>query len=101
VLFIEFLDREVELLTLLALYQQFGNFGAPLMVLWPHLSNFAFFGALAPPLIWPEGVLRELALVLGERGLGFGVPDATLVVRKVFPCETDDFGEGAVVSLDL
>jgi hypothetical protein len=71
------------------------------MVLRPHLSNFAFFGALAPPLIRPEGILRELALVLGERGLGLCMPDPTLVIRKVLPCEADDFGEGAVVCFDL
>lgn len=50
---------------------------------------------------WPEGILRELALVLIERELRLSVPLLTLCLGEVLPGEPDDLRERTVVRLDL
>jgi hypothetical protein len=48
-----------------------------------------------------KSVLRVATLVLVESGFGLDVPDLALFVGKVLPSETDDFGKGGMVGLDL
>lgn len=99
---VEFLDGRVELLTFLALNEQFCNLSASFMVLRPHFSDLAFLGsAFAPPLSGPKSVLGELTLMFVESSLSAGVPELALIVAKVLPRETNNFRESTVIRLDL
>lgn len=71
------------------------------MILWSYLSDLPFFVPFTSSLVWPKRILGELALVFVERSLGFRTPKLPLAIGKALPGETNNFGEGAVVGLNL
>jgi len=97
---VEVLDGVSELVSLLAVTQQFHYLFTTFDVLRFRLSYPAF---LLLSLVGDrtECVLRPFALVLLLCLLGLEVPGPALVVRKVLPGHTDDLGERAVVRLHL
>ena len=108
---VELLDGRLQVRALLALDEQLGNLGAALHVLGAHFSYLALLRAgsaavaatraLGFDVRRTEGVIGELALVLGLGDFGFAVPELTLLVGHVLPSEADDLRQRAVVRLDL
>jgi hypothetical protein len=107
---VELLDGRLEVRALLALDEQLRDLGAALHVLRTHFSHFALLGggsaavaaaALGFDVRRAEGVIGELALVVGLGDFGFAVPELALLVRHVLPGEPDDLRKRAVIRLDL
>ncbi len=90
----------LEVRALLALDQQLRDLGTTLHVLRAHFSHFTLLGgvaatataraALGLDVRRTEGVIGELALMLGLGDLGFAVPELAFLVWHVLPGESDD-----------
>ena len=107
---VELLNSRLEVRAFLSLDEQLRDLGATLHVFWTDLSHFALLGmgatasaraALGLDVRRTEGVIGELALVLGLGDLGFAVPELAFLVWHVLPGETYDLRKRAVVRLDL
>jgi hypothetical protein len=102
VVLVEFFHCRLKVGAFLALDEQLSDLGTALHVLWPNFPHLALLcAAFALHVRRAERVRWVLALVLGLRDLGFGMPDLPLLVRHVLPSEPNDLREGAVVCLDL
>jgi hypothetical protein len=108
---VKLMNSRLEVRTLLALDEQLRDLGTTLHIFWTHFSHFALLGidvatagartALGLDMRRTEGVIGELALVVGLGDFGFAVPELALLVRHVLPGEPDDLRKRAVVRLDL
>lgn len=107
---VKLLHSRLEVRAFLALDEQLRDLGATLHVFWTHFPHFALLGigaataaraALGLDMRGTEGVIGELALVLGLGHLGFAVPELAFLMWHVLPGESYDLRKRAVVRLDL
>lgn len=110
---VKLLHSRLEVCALLALDEQLRDLGTTLHIFWTHFSHFALLGigaaaaataarpALGLDMRRTEGIIGELALVLGLGSLGFAVPELAFLMWHVLPGESDDLRKRAVVRLDL
>ena len=111
---VKLLHGRLEVHALLALDEQLRDLVTTLHVFWTHFSYFTLLGigaataacttprtALGLEMRRTEGVIGELALVLGLGDLGFGMPELAFLVWHVLPGESNDLRKRAVVRLDL
>lgn len=99
---VELLNGSFKLGALLPLNKKLGDLLATLDVLRTDLPYLAFIcSTLSFQMKRAEGVVGELALMLGLRDLGLAVPELTLFVRHVLPSDADDLRERAVIRLNL
>ena len=88
---VEFLDRRLEVGTLLPLDEELRDLGATLHVLGPNFAHLALLrGTLGLDVRRTERVIGELALVLCLGDLGLAVPELALFVRHILPGEPND-----------
>ncbi len=107
---VKLLHSRMEVRALLALDEQLRDLGTTLHVFRTHFSHFALLGigaataaraCLGLDMRRTEGVIGELALVLGLGHLGFAVPELAFLMWHVLPGESYDLRKRAVVGLDL
>lgn len=108
---VKLLHSRLEVGALLAFDEQLRDLGATLHVFRTHFAHFALLGvgaaaaaaarALGLDVRRTEGVIGELALVLGLGHLGLAVPELAFLMWHVLPGESYDLRERAVVRLDL
>lgn len=88
---VELLNGSFKLGALLPLNKKLGNLLATLDVLRTDLPYLAFIrSTFSFQMKRAEGVVGELALMLGLRDLGLAMPELTLLVRHVLPGDADD-----------
>jgi hypothetical protein len=107
---VKLMNSRLKVRALLALNEQLGDLGTTLHIFWTHFSHFALLSigagtaaraALGLDMRRTEGVIWELAFVLGLGGLGFAVPELAFLMWHVLPGESYDLRKRAVVRLDL
>jgi len=99
---VKLLHSGLEVRALLALDEQLCDLGTTLHVFWTHFSHFALLGigaaspapatrtALGLDMRRTEGVVGELALVVGLGDFGFAVPELAFLMWHILPGEPYD-----------